>query len=193
MKKILFVYRGQFQKKIMDTVPDFKNMPTEFLYGMNFLDKEKFETDYIIAPRTEKRKGIRKLTWLLEFPFARISKIGLPSEIYSLYKDRLNNADYIFCVNDQTSMGILFAKFIGKLKRQKVICLIMSLPERIKYFRWCWPIRWLINAMLKKADLLLTLSNFVQKDLIKDFRLNAQKVKTFYFGVDLNFWKPIYI
>jgi len=175
----------------MQAAPDFNNMPTEFLYGMNFFDKQQYKIEYIIAPRGEKRKGFTKLSWFLEFPFARITKIGLPSEIYSLYKEKLNQADYIICINDQISLGILFWKLFGKLKKQTVFCIIMSLPERIKYFRWCWPIRWFINAMLKQATTILTLSNFVQKDFINDFKLDSKKVKTFYFGTDLNFWKPM--
>ncbi|MBU0596534.1 glycosyltransferase family 4 protein [Patescibacteria group bacterium] len=187
-KKVLFVYRYSALKNIISGDGQVSG-PTEFLWGMNFLDKEKFEIRWVNAPRTEKRTGIRKLTWFLEFPFGKFIKIGLPIEIPYLFKKEIEWADEIICVNDPISLGILFSRFFGKFKKKKIYCIIMSLQERIKYFNWFKPAVWFVSKLLNKADSLIILSDFVRGDFVYDYKIIREKVKTMYFGIDINFWK----
>lgn len=188
--KVLFIYRHGAIKNIIST--DGKIIgPTDFLWGMNCLDKDKFEIKFVNAPREEKRRRLRKLSWLIEFPFAKIVRIGLPIEIYWLFKTEIEWADKIICVNDQISLGVLFWRLLGKLKNKKIYCIIMSLPERIKYFYWCRPAVWLISKLLRQADRVLTLSDFVKKDLSRYYQVAEHKLKTFYFGIDTDFWQPL--
>jgi len=184
-KKILYIFRGDMAKRLIGD----KNFPKEFLYGLNYIKKE-FNTDYIIAPRGTKN-GIKKIISIPEKFFSVITKLGLPLEIYPLFKNKINSSQIIFCVNETIGFGVLFWKLFGFLKNKKIICIVMSLPDRIKYFRWCYPVRWFISKMLKKASIILTLSKYVHKDLIHDFKLDPKKIKIFYFGTDNNFWKSL--
>jgi len=190
MKKILFIYRHSALKKIHNSDGSTTG-PTEFLWGMNYFDKDKSEIKYINAPREEKRKGIRKITWFLEFPFSKLVRIGFPIEIYQLYKSEIKWADEIVCVNDPISMGVLFWKLMGKLENKKVHCIIMSVQERVKYFKWCWPAVRFVSKLLSKASNIVTLSDFVKDDFAKDYKLDREKLKTMYFGIDTTFWFPL--
>lgn len=189
-KKVLFIFRHGALNDILSA--DGKvDGPNEFMWGMGDLDREQFDVRFVNAPRTEKRVGIRRLTWFLEFPFSKLVKIGLPIEIYPLFKKEIAWADEIVCVNDQITIGVLFWRLFGKMKKQRVHCIVMSLQERIKYFRRNKLIVWFIGALLRRADSLLTLSDFVHDDFISDYKLDKKKVKTYYFGIDTGFWKPV--
>lgn len=189
-EKILFIYRHGAVRNII--LIDGKIVgPTEFLWGMNYLDKEKFEIKYVNAPREEKRRGLRKLFWIIDFIFSKIVKIGLPIEIYPLFKKEIEWSEKIICTNDQISLGILFWKLLGGLPGKKINCIIMSLPERIKYFSWCRPIVWLVSKLLQRSDVIITLSNFVNDGFIKDYQIDKQKLRVLYFGIDVGFWRPL--
>lgn len=188
-KKILFIFRYDALKDILR--PDgTTNGPTEFLWGMNFVDKDRFEIKHVNAPRLEKRTGIRRFFWLFEFSFGKMTKIGFPLEIPYLYPNEIAWADEIVCVNDQISVVMLFWKLVGKIKGKPVHCIIMSFPERIKYFRWNRPIVWFVGKLLCCADTILTLSKAVEEDFARDFNLNKEKLRTLYFGPDTSFWYP---
>ncbi|GEM_PF-2743535 len=189
-KKVLFVYRFNALNDIL--LDNGKTVgPTEFLWGMNYLDPSLYDITYVNAPRDERKTGIRRLFSVLEYPFRFFAKIGLPLEIYLLYKKEIDSADIIVCVNDQISLSLLFWKAVGFLKQKKMSCIVMSLQERIKYFRWNYPLVWFMGFLLRRADTLLTLSEYVQSDFVHDYHLNKKKVQTLYFGVDTEFWKPI--
>lgn len=188
-KKILFIFRYDALKDILR--PDGTTSgPTEFLWGMNFVDKDRFDMKHVNAPRLEKRIGIRRFFWLFEFPFGKMTKIGFPLEIPYLYPAEVTWADEIVCVNDQISAAMLFWKMVGKLKGKKVHCIIMSFSERIKYFRWNRPMVWFVGKLLRCADTILTLSKAVEEDFVRDFHLRKEKMHTLYFGPDTSFWYP---
>ncbi len=187
--KILFIYRyGDLDSRIN---PDGSiKPPGEFFWGMKDLDRDKFEISFINAPRLQKRVGIRRLTWFIEFPFAKLTRIGLPIEIYHLFKKEIKEADQIVCVNDQISLGVLSARLFGKMKDKKIHCIVMSLQERIKYFRFIRPLVWFVSLLLRQADTILCLTDFVKSDFKKDYNLKNTKLETYHFGIDSDFWKP---
>lgn len=184
-KKILYVFRGNTQKRILDK-PEEKG-PYDFLYGFNHLKKD-FDCNYIIAPRGKRSSLIEKLLYLPEKPFNILTKLGLPLDIYPLFKKELKQADNVFCINDGISLGILFYKMLGLIDG-KIIVLMMSLPERLKYFRKHKLLISFISRLLTYADTVMTLSDYAQKPLIETFNVSPKKLKTFYFGVDANYWK----
>lgn len=188
-KKILFIYRYAALHKIILGEGRFAG-PCEFLWGMNHVNADHFEIRSVNAPREEKRIGIRRWLWFIEFPFAKLVRIGLPLEIYPLFKKEIEWADEIVCVNDQISLGVLFWKLLGKLKHPKIHCIIMSLPERIKYFRWCRPIVWFISRLLNVADTVIILSDVVKKDFVENYVLKTN-IYRMYFGIDTDFWYPV--
>jgi len=188
-KKILYIYRYDALKNILHDDGSLTG-PAEFLWGMRDIDRTQYDVRCINAPRLEKRKGIRKAFWIVEFVFGKTTKIGMPLEIYPMFQKELQWADEIVCVNDPISMAILAWRWCGFLRGKKVHCFIMSLQERIKYFRWFRPAVWLVSMLLRQADSLMTLSDFVHGDFIHDYHLDQKKVKTVYFGIDTDFWYP---
>jgi glycosyltransferase involved in cell wall biosynthesis len=88
-------------------------------------------------------------------------------------------------------LGILFWKSIGLMRKKRVHCVIMSLPERLKYFsHHRWLVRF-ISYLLNKATTIFILSNCVKKDFVEKYIIKKQDdVKIFYFGIDIKFWKP---
>ncbi len=188
-RKILFIYRHDQLKDYFHEDGSF-NGPKDFLWGMDSIDRDCFECHYINAPRLAKRIGIRRFTWLMEYPFMKITRIGFPIDIYILFYKKISYYDHIVCVNDAISLGILFWSLLGKIPNIQIHCIVMSLQERIKYFRQHKFIIYFISKLLRKADFLLTLSNSVHTEFVKDYKLDIKKVVTCYYGIDTNFWNP---
>ena len=83
--------------------------------------------------------------------------------------------------------SLLFYKILGLIDA-KLIVLMQSLSERLKYFSWNKPLIYLISKMLNSADKVLTLSTCAHPPLQKTFKVPANKLSTFYFGVDVDYW-----
>ena len=188
--KILFIYRFD---QITELIKDISSpvYPKEFLYGMDQLvDLYSYgDISYINVQRGVRDTFLRKLCYLVETPFARKVILGMPVEIYLEHKRLIDSQDTIVCVNDAISFGILFYKMLGLIDG-KVLALFQSLPERLKHFR---KRRWVINfisKLLSHADSVLTLSDYAKKPLIDTFRVPSGKLKSFYFGVDVDYWRP---
>ncbi len=178
--KTLFIFRGDTQGRLLRD----PQAPRDFLYGYAHYEKSK---TYILAPR--ERKGFwSKLFYLIEKPFAKLTLIGLPLEIFPLFRKEIQNTQVVFCINDPNSLALLFFKWLGLVK-PKVVVLMQSLPERVKYFqKKSWMI-FFLRCLLKKADRVLTLSESAHIPLKNIFAVSDQKLKTFYFGVDEDFWR----
>ena len=184
--KVLYVFRGNTQKRILEKREE--KGPYDFLYGLNHLE-EHFDCDYIIAPRGKRTSLTEKLLYIPEKPLNMLIKLGLPLDIYPLFRKKLQQADVIFCINDGISLGILFYKMLNLIDG-KVVVLFHSLPERLKYFGKRGLLIAFISKLLSRADSVLTLSSYAQKPLIDTFKVPPGKLKTFYFGVDIDYWRP---
>ena len=156
---------------------------------MKDLDRSKYDVRFINAPRFGKRTGIRRLTWIFEVAFAKYVRIGLPIDIYLKYKKDIKWADEIVCTYDQVSVGILFWRLFGFLRKKKIHAVVMSLSERIVYFKNIYPLRWFVSALLRRADHILTLSDAASDALAKEYKIDRKKIHTWIFGVDVDFWK----
>ena len=189
VKKVLYIFRHDELSDYFTSTGSFSG-PADFLWGLGSLDAEKIDRYYVNAPRLEKRKGIRKFTNIIERPFSKYTKIGFPIEIYPLFKKQINKADEIFCVNDAISLSILFWKALGKMKKKKIRCIIMSLQEREKYFKRKKIIIRFISFLFRHADTLITLSNEAKNNFSKKYNIGSTKVETCYFGIDTSFWNP---
>ena len=187
--KLLFIYRHDQLKQYFHEDGSF-NGPKDFLWGMDSIDQDQFECSYINAPRLAKRSGIRRFTWLIEYPFMKITRIGFPIDIYILFYRKIKCYDHIVCVNDAISLGILLWSLLGKMSNIQIHCIVMSLQERIKYFRQYKFIVRFISILLRRANSILTLSNSVHFKFIQDYKLDEKKVMTCHFGIDTNFWHP---
>jgi glycosyltransferase involved in cell wall biosynthesis len=184
---ILFIYRNNVLKQMLEKDGKISG-PTEFLYGMNLLDKKKNDVNFIIAPRGTRKTLIEKICYQFEKHFNKATLLGLPIDIFPLFKKEIKKADKIICINDAISFGLLFWKMLGFIEGD-VYALMQSLPERAKYFKNNKQVFWLIKKMLSHAEMVLTLSDYVQPKIHKDFDVPMSKMKTFYFGVDTKYWK----
>lgn len=186
---VLFVYR---YKQIIELIKNISSSeyPKEFLYGMDgLLGMKDYDINYINVNRGIRNTIFRKLCFLFETPFATFVRLGIPLEIYKENKKLIDSQGIIICVNDAIGFGILFYKMLGFIDC-KVIALMMSLPERLKYFKNNKLLISFISKLLSRADLILTLSDYAQKPLIDDFNIPKEKLKTFYFGADVDYWNP---
>ncbi|MBI4243190.1 MAG: glycosyltransferase family 4 protein [Planctomycetes bacterium] len=73
-----------------------------------------------------------------------------------------------------------------------MVVLVMSLPERIEYFRNHRLVICLIKKLFRNSDGVLTLSEYVQHSLGIDFDIPTKAMKVLYFGIDNDFWYPEY-
>ncbi len=186
-KRVLFPFRFNNLEEIFKNP---KSNPKEFLYGMYEL-KEKgiYDIDSVFEPRNNKRGIIRKLLWLLEQPFARVVKLGIPFGIYWLHKNKYKEIDTIVCINDAISFSILFWKKFGFID-SKVVTIFQSLPERYnKYFKHRSLFFKIIKNLLNHSDNILVLSSSAKYEIAKIFDIPLEKIEVFYFGADLEFWK----
>ena len=85
MKKILFPYRF---KNLNDIFKNPEKNPKEFMYGMYELRKKNnYDIDYLLEPKG-KDNFKRLLLWLIEQPFVKLVKIGIPFGIYWFHKKK---------------------------------------------------------------------------------------------------------
>jgi glycosyltransferase involved in cell wall biosynthesis len=186
-KKILFVYKFNALNEVIR--PDGTIVgPADFLYGMNCLDRNKYEVDFINAPQGAKKALREKFLYVFERIFSKIAKVSIALEIYPLYRDKIKQAEIIFCANDGIALGLLFWKRLGFIKAE-IIAMVQALPERIKYFRRFPFVRPFISWLLGDAAFILTFTGCAQTDFVRDFRLDKNKLKIYPFGADTDFWK----
>lgn len=182
-EKVLFIYRTHLLK-------EGEHGPKDFLWGSEWLDRSKYDVSFINVPRRERRSGFRLLFWLPDWLFARKTRIGLPLEIYPMFRLEILSARHIVCVNDQISLAMLFWRFAGRLKNQKLHCVIMSLPERVKNPSFSSLGRRVSFELVRRADSVLTLSDSVHHEFKHVFQVDPRKIRSIYFGVDTDFWVP---
>lgn len=188
-KKILFLYRNAFQERVVREIAQGVIVPTDFLYGMNEIDTARFDVACVVAPRGKRRSVAAWLGWLLEAPFARIARIGLPVEMYPMFRRQIRSADVLVCANDAVGLSILLWKCMGFIPAD-VFVLSHGLAERLKYFERRKAVRWFIRYLLAKATHVFTVSDIAQRPLRDAFGVPQSKLSTFRFGVDPGFWKP---
>lgn len=187
----LFVFRTNLID--VETSPhEGLSQPEDFFWGYWHLKRAGESVGLVNAPRMQKRRGIRRLTWLPERLFARFVRIGLPIDIFPTFWKQFRSTGAIVCVNDQISFGVLFWRLVGFIdKNVKLFCVIMSTQERLLTYRLSAPMRPLIRAMLNGADKVLVLSDVAADDLSRETRLEKEKIEVLRFGVDVNFWIPV--
>lgn len=188
MRRLTFVFRSH----LFDAIGSASSgeAPRDFLWGMSYFIQKGNRVEHVNAPRLQRRRGIRLVTWLPESLFARVTRIGLPIEIYPLFRSTLDNAENIICVNDQISLGLAFWRLLGRLRDKKLIFIIMALPERRKYFlKWQWPRKFIRNLLLQ-AEIVLTVSRFDDEILNKFYEVPESRIHYVGFGVDTEYWKP---
>ena len=186
-KKILFITKDPILKKVSENNEDLDGR-IESLLGYDSLDENKYEKKFSNLPRGGTKNFIGRLCHLLEIPFMKLVRIGITLEIYPTLRREIKSTDIIFCVTDGLGLGLLFWKKLGFVKSD-IIVIMMGLPEKIKRFKRIPFIRLFISSLLKKASVILTLSDCASKKLINEMKLDHKLIKTFYCGTNINYWK----
>ncbi len=175
-QRLLFIFK---KKNIFSFT---KNGPDEFMYGLNHLNKE-FVGKSLFAGEHH-----NIIFFLLEKLIVSQTKLGIYFQAYLNNKSNIKPGDILICVQDGSSMGMLFFKLIGILNNQTVV-IVQGLHDRFMHFNNNRLLKYFFNKLLLKANLILTLSEYEKSLLIEQFNLNKEKVKTLYFGVDTNYWQ----
>ncbi len=183
MKKILFPFR-------FNQLKDESDNPTEYLYGVHELKQKKiFNIDCIFEPRGKLNSISRVFLWILEQPFVKAVKLGMPFGSYWFHRKQYKNIDIVVCINDAISFSTLFWKNIGVID-SKVITIFQALPDRYnKFFKHKKVFVWVVKKLLMQSDKILVLSSSAKYELSKVFNVPLKKIEVFYFGTDLNYWK----
>lgn len=183
-KDFLFVYRNPAVEDVLDN--EGKNgLPRDFLYGMTRMPR----ADWINVPKG-RRRGLRVITNLVEWPFTRLARLGFPLEIYPQFKERLNQARVVFGINDAIGFGLLFYKRLGILKSE-VWVISQSVHERARrHFKIKWLTNTIVRWLLAGADKVFVLSDVAKGPMTSRFGVDAQKLHRFTFGADTEFWHP---
>lgn len=180
-ERVLFIFRTDLFDKSSES-------PSDFRWGMDWLNQEKYEVSSINAPRRQRRSGYRLLFWAPDWFLAKTLRIGLPIEIYPMFRDQINSVDHIVCANDQISLAILWWRMLGKLNGKKIHCVVMSLPERVKNPNVPKFVNAFVAHLLRHAYSILTLSQAVREEFQEVFGIVRSKIHPIYFGVDPDFW-----
>ena len=185
--RILFPFRF---KNLNDVFDNPGNNPNEFLYGIAELKRNgKYVIDYFLEEKGRRDSLLRYCLWLIEQPFVRSTKLGIPFGIYLHNRNKFKNSDVVFCINDAISFSVLFFKSLG-LINCKVITLFQSLTERrYRYFHHNHFLIFVIRQLLKKSDHIVVLSDAAMKSMSDDFGVPLSEISTFNFGADLSFWE----
>ena len=184
--KIYSPYRNSLFKKLYKVN---QNQPSEFFWGINFLNKKNYEIAVSFSKRGVRKSFYSKISYIFEKIFIKLTKMGAPFEVYLENKKFIKNKDIIFCCNDALSFAFLFFKKI-RLIDAKIITLFQGLSERrIKNFKNSFINYFIVKSILKYSNLILTLSDISTNILIKEYALKKSLVKTLIFGVDIMFWK----
>jgi len=188
-KKIVFVYRNVFQKRLLAEIAQGGTVPTEFLYGMDQIDRTRFDVDYVIAPRGQRRTVAAWLGWFLEKPFARIVKVGMPIEVYPMFRRQIDSADVVLCANDAVSFGILFWEVAGLGKGRR--CCAATRSTRAGQVSGTSQSDSLVYPKAPHdASHVFTVSDNGHEPLSAELGVPRARITTFHFGVTQEFWKP---
>jgi len=176
-KRIVFI----FKKKNIYSFE--KNGPTEFLYGLDFVQKKITAVSFFANQYQFKHLPFM----LLEKFIACQTNLGIYFQAYLNNKKNFMENDLLFAINDGAGFGLLFFKYFGKLNN-KIIILVQGLHDRQQKYHHNIFFHYFHKKLLNQAEIILTLSVFEKELLIKLYQLNPQKVQVLYFGADLNFW-----
>ena len=188
--RVLFIFRNSFQKRLLGDIHAGEAVPADFLYGMNEIDGTRFDVSSVVAPRGPRRTLAAWLGWLVERPLARILGVGVPLEIYPLFRRQIRGTDVVFCANDAVSVAVLIWKKLGFV-RAEVVVLLHGLAELLKDIKHRGALERFVGSLLAQAGAVLTLSDAAANALAQRFGVSRSRMKTVRFGIDRDFWKPL--
>jgi len=192
MKKsrLLFVFRFNYLQEVLPHFREPGRAPMDFLYGMQAIDRDRFEVSYVNAPQGPRKEFVLRLFSPIEQFFAKLTKLGWPLEIFFLFRRELRSAPHIFCVNDPIGFAVLFWKRLGMISGN-VYIIAQSAHERCReHFRIAWFTRRLVGWLLRAARGVFVLAPSARQSIMNYFQVPSSCVHEFVFGGDADFWTP---
>jgi len=188
-KKIFCITKDEILKRLVENNQN-PGGRIEYLLGYNLLGENKYEKSFANLPRGEVRGFVGRLCHLLEWPFRKIVRLGIALEVYPYLRKQIRTADVIIGVNDGIGLGLCFWKMLGFVKAD-VIVMMMGLPEKFRNLKGRPLLRAFISTILGRAAYVLTLSDCAGVSLRDYFHLKPERMKTFRFGANIDYWRPL--
>ena len=164
---------------------------SEFLYGLPYLDKDRFSTDFVES--VEIPDWRKKLCKPVEIRIGRRVGIGFMFHMAWRNLKKLRRADVIVSTVDTCGLPVLMLKQMGLL-RTPVIYISQGLAHRVEDYAarsfWGRRVRSRYRGFLRRAAKLLVLGEGAVQPLAEAFDLPAQDISVLPFGTDPDFWTP---
>jgi glycosyltransferase involved in cell wall biosynthesis len=188
-KKVFFITKDQVLRQLEEAGQNPAGR-IEYLLGYNLLDEDKYEKSFANLPRGEVKGLVGTICHLIEWPFRKIVRIGIAFEVYPFLSKQIKAAEVIVCINDGIGLGLCFWKMLGLVKAD-VIVMMMGLPEKYRNLKGHPLLRFFISKILGRAAYILTLSDCARVSLRDYFHLKTERISTFRFGTNTDYWRPL--
>src|SRR3989344_4047447 len=190
MKKVLFAFRFNYLKEVLPHYRERGRAPLDFLYGMQEFDAAQCEVTYINAPQGPLQGFWRRFFFPFEWCFAFLTRLGLPFEIFTLFRKEIHSADIIFGINDPIGFALLFWKRLVVIAG-RVWLIVQSAHERCReHFRFQMFTRRLVGWLLRGAEDVWVLAECAKQPIHDCFGVPLARVHYFPFVGDHHFWTP---
>lgn len=165
---------------------------SEFLYGMPYLDKSRFDVDFVEGDDTSSGWR-RRICFPLEWWIARRVGMGFGLHISWVNWRRIRQADVLISTVDTVGLPLAMLKYIGVLKTP-LIYISQGLAHRMDVLSSRKPLNRLLKAsyarFLQSVDRVVVLGEGAAQPLVELFDLAPDRVSVLPFGMDNDFWRP---
>ena len=191
MTKILFFDKGGRKERI--SLIKKKKAPKDFIQGLDMLIAKGYDIEHNSSSRKYKKGLLISLGKLIEQFFSKLSYIGIRPVSVHLFKEKINNSDFIISLTDGFSMSLgFYYYFIDNKNKIKIAGAFhklsdydSNLPAILKIFYYK-----IIKKILERLDYIIFYGEADRLNSIKHFNLKKEKTYIIKFGVDIDFWIP---
>lgn len=189
-KTVLFVYKGDKEQLLKESYEG--KAPNEFLYGLPFIDPERFHVKFFHDP-TPYASLQENLFRPFQQWFSNRFAFGFNMHYYWKHRKAIGSADYVITTLDSYGLPILWQKTLGRVPG-KVIYIsqgLYSLSERSVGNRFNNAVRRRMGSWLAAADAVVTLGEGDARAMRNAFTdCFPISPKVILFGIDDHFWTP---
>jgi glycosyltransferase involved in cell wall biosynthesis len=190
MISVLFLYRAQRARWLREWQSGAG--PSEFLYGMPYLDRARFEVSFV-----ECSPGSRELRRLVCLPLERLVEwfvgVGFYLHLPLVQWRAIRRADLLVSTMDAAGLPVAMLKRMGLAKAPLVYC-SQGLAHRVEELqRRSWLgglVKSVFGSFVRMADRVIVLGEGAAGPLVDLFALRPEDVAVLPFGVDELFWRP---
>ena len=165
---------------------------SEFLYGMPYLDRSRFDVDFVEGDDAS-RDWRRRVCFPLEWGISRRVGIGFGLHISWIHWQKIRRADLVISTVDTCGLPLAMLKYLGLLKTP-LIYISQGLAHRMEVLTLDKALNRSIRSMyarsLNSVEKILVLGEGAVQPLAEVFGLPSGRVSAVPFGTDDEFWQP---